>query len=93
MRYAGAACVIGTNHDLRVIGRIRCVEDAALLQTSAESREVVATHRFEKHFRILVRWRLWSTLNQERATAVETKHRMRSGNRRVKRIQHTEHRY
>src|SRR6185503_6922742 len=64
-------------------GRIRRVERTALLQTSTHRREVVATYRFEKHLRQLIRRRLRSTFNEKRTTAVETKHRMRTTNRSV----------
>src|SRR6185503_11397294 len=71
------------DHDLRMIGSIRRVEGPTLLQTNTHRSEVIATYRFKKHFRILVRRRLGSTLNQKRTTAVEAKHRMRTANRSV----------
>src|SRR5690349_1661981 len=46
----------------------------------AQSREVVAIHRFIKHLRKLIQRRLGLSLDEKRTTAVETKHRMRTAN-------------
>src|SRR6185369_12703109 len=71
------------DNDLRALGRIRCVEGTTLLQTSTECLEVVATYRFDKCFRQLLRRRLRSTFNQKRTGPVETKHQIRTANRNV----------